>query len=92
MASLLLVIVSILVISVSDCYPYGAPACVSAPRHGLEPQQGDPDIKVSKEQSEAGDWEVQLGAEGAEVTFRGFMLLTTAPGERIQRMVEEKIA
>ena len=54
MASFRLVIVSILVISVSDCYPYGAPACVSAPRHGLEPQQGDPDIKVSKEQGLGG--------------------------------------
>ena len=36
------------VIGVSQGYPYGAPACVSAPRHGFDPQEGDTHIEIIK--------------------------------------------
>lgn len=76
-----LALVSVIVIGVSQSYPYGAPACVSAPRHGLDPQEGDTDIEISKEETEDGDFVIQLGEEEAEETFRGFMVLTKSPGE-----------
>ena len=81
MISLSHVLVFVIMIGVSLCYPYGAPACVSAPRHGLDPQEGDTDIQISKEGTEAGHFVIQLGAEEAEETFRGFMVLTKSPGE-----------
>ena len=81
MFSLYLALVSVIVIGVSQSYPYGAPACVSAPRHGLDPQEGDTDIEISKEGTEDGYFVIQLGAEEAEETFKGFMVLTKSPGE-----------
>ena len=81
MISLSHALVFVIMIGVSRGYPYGAPACVSAPRHGLDPQEGDTDIEISKEGTEAGHFIIQLGAEEAEETFRGFMLLTKSPGE-----------
>ena len=81
MLSLYLTLVSVIVIGVTESYPYGAPACVSAPRHGLDPQEGDTDIEISKEGTEDGHFVIQLGAEEAEETFKGFMVLTKSPGE-----------
>ena len=73
------------VIGVSQGYPYGAPACVFAPRHGFDPQEGDTTItiEISKEATETGEFVIQLGKKEAEETFRGFMLLTQSPGELI---------
>ena len=81
MLSLYLTLVSVIVIGVTESYPYGAPACVSTPRHGLDPQEGDTDIEISKEGTEDGDFVIQLGAEEADETFKGFMVLTKSPGE-----------
>ena len=69
------------VIGVSQGYPYGAPACVSAPRHGFDPQEGDTTIEIIKEATETGEFVIQLGKKEAEETFRGFMVLTKSPGE-----------
>ena len=61
MASLLLVIVSILVISVSDCYPYGAPACVSAPR---SPSRATPTSRWARSRARPGTGRCSSGRRG----------------------------
>ena len=64
----------------AESYPYGAPACVSSPRHGVEPQKDELDIKILKDTTIDGDVVVQLGSEDSEATFKGFLVKTKAPG------------
>ena len=82
MLSLGLVLVT--VIGVSQGYPFGAPACVSAPRHGFDPQEGDINIEIIKEETENGEFVIQLGNKEEEETFRGFLVLTKSPGEELK--------
>ena len=63
-------------------YPFGAPACVSSPRHGLAPQTSQLDIYLEKNLTEYGDVRLQLGHPQSDFTFRGFLVMTKAPGRK----------
>ena len=82
MFSLSLVLVTM--IGVSQGSPFGAPACVSAPRHGFDPQEDDINIEIIKEETQNGEFVIQLGKKEAEETFRGFLVLTKSPGEELK--------
>ena len=64
-------------------YPFGAPACVSSPRHGPEPQTSELELKITRDVTQDGDIKLQLGHPQSEstFTFRGFLVKTTAPGK-----------
>ena len=64
----------------AESYPYGAPACVASPRHGVEPQKDELDIEIFKDTTVDGDVVIQLGSEDSESTFKGFLVKTKAPG------------
>ena len=87
MLSLGLVLVT--VIGVSQGYPFGAPACVSAPRHGFDPQEDDINIEITKEETQNRKFVIQLGNNEEEETFRGFLVLTKSPGEEIRYSLKE---
>ena len=75
--------VSFVTISSTLAYPFGAPACVDAPRHGGEPQTDLIDIDITKDVnqfSESGIVTITLGSDDAEETFKGFLIKTKAPG------------
>ena len=72
-----------LTISSTKAYPFGAPACVDAPKHGGDPQTGLIDIDINKDVrmfSELGQVVITIGSEDAEETFKGFLIKTKAPG------------
>ena len=72
-----------LTISSTTAYPFGAPACVDAPKHGLDPQTDQIDIDIIKDVSlfsELGQVVLTIGSEEAEETFKGFLIKTKAPG------------
>ena len=62
-------------------YPFGAPACVSSPRHGPSPQTSELDIYLEKNLTQQGDARLQLGHPQSDFTFTGFLVRTKAPGE-----------
>ena len=61
-------------------YPFGAPACVTSPRHGPPPQTSELDIYLEKSLTGLGDVRLQLGSPQADFTFRGFLVSTESPG------------
>ena len=62
-------------------YPFGAPACVSRPRHGAAPQPGPAPLEVTRQQGPAGAVRLTLRAgAGLAGGFRGFLVVTAAPG------------
>ncbi|XP_023339218.1 uncharacterized protein LOC111709661 [Eurytemora carolleeae] len=67
--------------SLARAYRDGAPLCVTSPRHGLEPQKGDPVLISSKELSIEKELIVRISTDSP---FKGFLLTTQHPGEFIE--------
>ena len=76
------VLLLLLTTPLASSYPFGAPACVSSPRHGPAPQSSKLDLHLEKNLTEYGDVRLQLGHHQSDFTFRGFLVKTEAPGRK----------
>ena len=86
-----LLTISILSFPATSSYPFGAPACVSSPRHGHAPQTSGLELEIYKELTHDGDIRLQLGQPDSTFSFRGFLVTTKAPGKSLSVIVWVKI-
>ena len=75
--------ITILSPPLTSSYPFGAPACVSSPRHGFQPQTSELELKIIKELTKDGDVRLELGEPDSTFSFRGFLVMTRAPGKSL---------
>merc|ERR1711892_769031 len=63
-------------------YPFGSPACVSKPRHGVDPQLDREDLGITFTKEVGTDGVFTLNVEsGSDADyFRGLLVQTKAPG------------
>merc|ERR1712088_741680 len=75
--TILLTIVALLLNSFHS-YPFGAPACVSSPRHGMEPRtdRNELGVVLTKQVTREGVILLHLEAEAEENCFKGLLVTT----------------
>eukprot|EP00090_Calanus_glacialis_P018450 TRINITY_DN28632_c0_g1_i1.p1 TRINITY_DN28632_c0_g1~~TRINITY_DN28632_c0_g1_i1.p1 ORF type:complete len:157 (-),score=36.62 TRINITY_DN28632_c0_g1_i1:32-448(-) len=67
----------------TNSYPFGSPACVSNPRHGVDPQPDRKDLGVTfvKEVDDDGVFTLSVASSTPEDFFRGLLVQTKSAGE-----------
>eukprot|EP00088_Acartia_fossae_P064219 TRINITY_DN7898_c0_g1_i4.p1 TRINITY_DN7898_c0_g1~~TRINITY_DN7898_c0_g1_i4.p1 ORF type:complete len:152 (-),score=24.74 TRINITY_DN7898_c0_g1_i4:271-726(-) len=60
-------------------YSRGAPACVDAPRHKVQPQSSRNPYAVSLVQEAGGDWRLTIGSQGGP-SYKGLLLQANQSG------------
>ena len=77
-----MLLIIILLLPLIESYPFGSPACVSKPRHGVDPQETtDVGVEVTKTALQDGSFQVNVTSLSTDNYFRGLLAQTKSVGE-----------
>ena len=75
-------LIIILLLPLIESYPFGSPACVTKPRHGVDPQETtDVGVEVTKTAHQDGSFQVNVTSLSTDNYFRGLLAQTKSVGE-----------